>query len=99
MSWCIFHKNYEAMQFLIESRHRHDDRRLSVALYRPGLASYAVKDEKMAQWLREAQQPREQARAESGQAEQSEGRPGMCYPFHREPSMSGFRTFFLSAVA
>src|SRR2546421_5282647 len=56
-----FHKNYEAMQFLID---RGID--MTIADYRwrstaQGWASYAVKDEKMAQWLREAQQRREQA--------------------------------------
>jgi hypothetical protein len=56
-----FHKNYEAMQFLID---RGID--MTIVDYRwrstaQGWASYAVKDEKMAQWLREAQQRREQA--------------------------------------
>ena len=57
----VFHKNYEAMQFLI-------DRGIAMTIvdYRwgstaQGWASYAVKDEKMAQWLREAQQRREEA--------------------------------------
>ena len=57
----VFHKNYEAMQFLID---RGID--MTIVDYRwrssaEGWASYAVKDEKMAQWLREAQQRREQA--------------------------------------
>jgi len=57
----VFHKNYEAMQFLID---RGID--MTIVDYRwsstaQGWASYAVKDEKMAQWLREAQQRREQA--------------------------------------
>jgi hypothetical protein len=56
-----FHKNYEAMQFLID---RGID--MTIVDYRwrstaQGWASYAVKDEKMAQWLREAVQRREQA--------------------------------------
>src|SRR5207249_10883192 len=47
-----FHKNYEAMQFLID---RGID--MTIVDYRwrstaQGWASYAVKDEKMAQWLR-----------------------------------------------
>jgi ankyrin repeat protein len=57
----VFHKNYEAMQFLI-------DRGIDMTIldYRwgataQGWAHYAAKDEKMAQWLREAQQRREQA--------------------------------------
>jgi len=57
----VLHKNYEAMQFLID---RGID--MTIVDYRwrstaQGWASYAVKDEKMAQWLREAQQRREQA--------------------------------------
>jgi hypothetical protein len=57
----VFHKNYEAMQFLID---RGID--MTIVDYRwrstaQGWASFAVKDEKMAQWLREAQQRREQA--------------------------------------
>jgi ankyrin repeat protein len=57
----VFHKNYEAMQFLID---RGID--MTIVDYRwrstaQGWASYAVKDEKMTQWLREAQQRREQA--------------------------------------
>ena len=56
-----FHKNYEAMQFLID---RGID--MTIVDYRwgstaEGWASYAKKDEKMAQWLRDAQQRREQA--------------------------------------
>ncbi len=56
-----FHKNYEAMQFLI-------DRGIDMTIrdYRwrataQDWAYYAAKDEKMAQWLGEAQQRREQA--------------------------------------
>jgi len=57
----VFHQNYEAMQFLID--HGVD---MTIVDYRwgstaEGWASYAKKDEKMAQWLREAQQRREQA--------------------------------------
>src|SRR5262249_18202985 len=57
----VWHKNYEAMQFLI-------DRGIDMTIrdYRwdataQGWASYAAKDGKMAQWLGEAQQRREQA--------------------------------------
>jgi hypothetical protein len=55
-----FHKNYEAMQFLIDRGYD-----LTIADYRwgstaQGWASY-FKDEKMAQWLGDAQQRREQA--------------------------------------
>jgi hypothetical protein len=55
-----FHKNYEAMQFLI-------DRGIDMTIrdYRwdataQTWAYYAAHDEKMAQWLRDAQQRREQ---------------------------------------
>jgi len=57
----VWHKNYEAMQFLI-------DRGIDMTIidYRwggtaQGWAYHAAKDEKMAQWLAEAQQRREQA--------------------------------------
>jgi Ankyrin repeats (3 copies) len=57
----VWHKNYEAMQFLI-------DRGIDMTIrdYRwnataQGWASYAANDEKMAQWLGEAQQRRERA--------------------------------------
>jgi len=57
----VWHKNHKAMQFLI-------DRGIDMAIrdYRwdataEGWAAYAAKDGKMAQWLREAQQRREQA--------------------------------------
>jgi hypothetical protein len=57
----VWHKNYEAMQFLI-------DRGIDMTIkdYRwnstaQGWAYYAAKDEKMAQWLAEAQQRRERA--------------------------------------
>jgi len=56
----VWHKNYEAMQFLI-------DRGIDMTIkdYRwkstaQGWAYYAAKDEKMAQWLGDAQQRREQ---------------------------------------
>ncbi len=57
----VWHKNYEAMQFLIE---RGID--MTIIDYRwggtaQGWAHHAAKDEKMAQWLRDAQQRREQA--------------------------------------
>jgi hypothetical protein len=57
----VWHKNYEAMQFLID---RGID--MTICDYRwdataVGWASVAAKDEKMAQWLRDAQQRREQA--------------------------------------
>jgi hypothetical protein len=56
-----FHKNYEAMQFLID---RGID--MTIVDYRwgstaRGWAYYAVKDEKMAQWLDEAQQRRQRS--------------------------------------
>lgn len=57
----VFHANYQAMQFLI-------DRGIDMTIldYRwsataQGWARYAAKDEKMAQWLAEAQQRRERA--------------------------------------
>jgi hypothetical protein len=57
----VWHKNYQAMQFLI-------DRGIDMTIrdYRwggtaEGWAAVAAKDEKMAQWLRDAQQRREQA--------------------------------------
>src|SRR5215471_11909131 len=57
----VWHKNYEAMQFLI-------DRGIDMTIidYRwggtaQGWAYHAAKDEKMAQWLAEAQQRQEQA--------------------------------------
>jgi hypothetical protein len=56
----VFHANYEAMQFLI-------DRGIDMTIrdYRwnataEGWAFHAANDEKMAQWLRDAQQRREQ---------------------------------------
>ncbi len=57
----VWHKNYEAMQFLID--HGID---MTIRDYRwdataQGWASYAAKDGKMARWLGEAQQRREQA--------------------------------------
>ena len=57
----VWYKNYQAMQFLID---RGID--MTIVDYRwrstaQGWASYAVKDKKMAQWLREAQQRQEQA--------------------------------------
>jgi len=54
----VWHKNYEAMQFLID--HGID---MTIEDYRwhataQGWASYAAKDEKMAQWLQDAQRRR-----------------------------------------
>lgn len=56
----VFHKNYEAMQFLID---RGID--MKIVDYRwgataEGWARHAANDEKMAQWLRQAQQCRQQ---------------------------------------
>ena len=57
----VFHKNYEAMQFLIDR-----DIDMTIVDYRwgataQGWAYHAAHDEKMAQWLGEAQQRRERA--------------------------------------
>ena len=55
----VWHKNYEAMQFLIDrgiDMTIHDYRWYATAV---GWAAVAAKDEKMAQWLRDAQQRRE----------------------------------------
>jgi hypothetical protein len=57
----VWHKNYEAMQFLVDrgiDMTIHDYRWDATA---QGWAYYAAKDEKMAQWLSEAQHRREQA--------------------------------------
>jgi hypothetical protein len=57
----VWHKNYEAMQFLIDhgiDMTTHDYRWDATAV---GWAAVAAKDEKMAQWMRDAQQRREQA--------------------------------------
>jgi hypothetical protein len=57
----VWYKNYEAMQFLIDrgiDMTIHDYRWGATAA---GWASVAAKDEKMAQFLRDAQQRREQA--------------------------------------
>ncbi len=56
----VWHKNYEAMQFLIDrgiDMTIHDYRWDATAV---GWAAVAAKDEQMAQWLRDAQQRREQ---------------------------------------
>ncbi|HEY6248802.1 MAG TPA: ankyrin repeat domain-containing protein [Candidatus Angelobacter sp.] len=57
----VWHKNFEAMQFLIDrgiDMTIHDYRWNATAV---GWAAVAAKDEKMAQWMRDAQQRREQA--------------------------------------
>jgi hypothetical protein len=57
----VWHKNYEAMQFLIDrgiDMTIHDYRWHATAV---GLAAVAAQDQKMAQWMRDAQQRREQA--------------------------------------
>ena len=57
----VWHKNYEAMQFLID---RGIDMTIAIiaGTLPPRVGQrVAAKDEKMAQWLREAQQRREQA--------------------------------------
>ena len=57
----VWHKNYEAMQFLIDrgiDMTIHDYRWHATA---EGWAAVAANDEKMAQWMRDAQQRREQA--------------------------------------
>ena len=57
----VWYKNYEAMQFLID---RGIDMTIRDFRWRAtveGWAAVAAKDEKMAQWLRDAQQRREQA--------------------------------------
>jgi ankyrin repeat protein len=57
----VWHKNYEAMQFLIDrgiDMTIHDYRWHATAV---GWAAVAAKDEKMAQWMRDAQQRRKQA--------------------------------------
>ena len=56
----VWHKNYEAMQFLIDrgiDMTIHDYRWRATAV---GWAAVAAKDEKLAQWMRDAQQRREQ---------------------------------------
>jgi hypothetical protein len=57
----VWYKNYEAMQFLIDrgiDMTIHDYRWDATAV---GWAAVAAKDEKMAQWMRDARQRREQA--------------------------------------
>jgi hypothetical protein len=56
----VWHKNYEAMQFLIDrgiDMTIHDYRWRATAV---GWAAVAAKDEKLAQWMRDAQQRRDQ---------------------------------------
>jgi len=57
----VWHKNYEAMQFLIDRGIDMTIRDFRWEGTAEGWASVAAKDEKMAQWLREAQQRQEQA--------------------------------------
>jgi hypothetical protein len=57
----VWHKNYEAMQFLVDrgiDMTIHDYRWQATAV---GWAAVAAKDEKLAQWMLDAQQRREQA--------------------------------------
>lgn len=56
----VWHKNYEAMQFLIDRGIDMTTLDYRWAATAHGWALYAGKDEKMAQWLAEAQQRREQ---------------------------------------
>jgi hypothetical protein len=56
-----FHKNYEAMQFLIDRGIDMTIRDYRWGATARGWAYYAAKDEKMAQWLDDAQQRRELA--------------------------------------
>jgi hypothetical protein len=56
-----FHKNYKAMQFLIDRGIDMTIRDYRWGATAQGWARYAANDEKMAHWLAEAQQRREQA--------------------------------------
>jgi ankyrin repeat protein len=56
-----FHKNYEAMQFLIDRGIDMTIRDYRWGATAQGWACHAANDEKVAQWLGEAQQRREQA--------------------------------------
>ena len=57
----VWYKNYEAMQFLIDRGIDMTIRDFRWRATAEGWAAVAAKDEKMAQWLRDAQQRREQA--------------------------------------
>jgi len=57
----VWHKNYEAMQFLIDHGIDMTIRDYCWGATAVGWAAVAAKDEKMAQFLRDAQQRREQA--------------------------------------
>jgi hypothetical protein len=57
----VWHKNYEAMQFLIDRGIDMTIRDYRWGATAEGWAEYAAKDGKMAQWLAEAQRQREQA--------------------------------------
>jgi Ankyrin repeats (3 copies) len=57
----VWYKNYEAMQFLIDRGIDMTIRDYRWGATAQGWAGVAAKDEKMAQWLRDAQQRREQA--------------------------------------
>jgi hypothetical protein len=56
----VWHKNYEGMQFLIDHGIDMTIRDFRWDATAQGWAAVAAKDEKMAQWLREAQQRRQQ---------------------------------------
>jgi hypothetical protein len=57
----VWHKNYEAKQFLIDRGIDMTIRDYRWGATAQGWATYAAKDERMAQWLGEAQQRRERA--------------------------------------
>ena len=57
----VWYKNYEAMQFLIDRGIDMTIRDFRWNATAQGWAAVAAKDEKMARWLHDAQQRREQA--------------------------------------